>query len=319
MAQKRGAQGAGNIRQRKDGRWEARYTTGSDPGTGKQIQKSIYGTSQKEVLAKLQQVHVALKDGTYTEPTKMTVGAWADVWEAEYLGGIKQSTQASYRGHIRNHIKPALGHTPLQKLKPHQIQAFYNTLHRGGTSAKTIKNIHGVLHSLLRQAQYLDYIHTNPTERCTLPRIVKKEMKVLDDGAVARFLKAIEGNRFESLFFVDLFTGMRLGEILGLTWDAIDFKSGTILVSKQLVRPKGKNAIIHLDTPKHDKVRKIKPAPVVMDKLKERKHLQIEQQLAAGPAWNNPWNLVFTNELGRHLMSITVYNEYKRVVSTIGI
>ena len=70
---KKNAQGAGTIRKRSDGRWEARFTTGYDPATGKQIQKSIYGKTQKEVREKLRAMTAEVDQGTYQEPCKMTV------------------------------------------------------------------------------------------------------------------------------------------------------------------------------------------------------------------------------------------------------
>ena len=81
MARKstRNAQGSGTIRQRSDGRWEARFTVGRDPGTGKQIQRSVYGSTQKEVRQKLSQAIAAVDEGTYTAPNKMTVGQWLDI------------------------------------------------------------------------------------------------------------------------------------------------------------------------------------------------------------------------------------------------
>lgn len=69
----RNAQGGGTIRQRPDGRWEARYTVGRDPGTGKQIQRSIYGATQKEVRQRLQQITMDIDEGTYTAPSRLTV------------------------------------------------------------------------------------------------------------------------------------------------------------------------------------------------------------------------------------------------------
>ena len=126
----RAAQGAGTIRQRPDGRWEARYTVGRDPGTGKQVQKSIYGNTQKEVLDKLTAIKAALNSGTYTEPSKLTVGQWLDIWLTDYLGGVKPATLRSYRNHVTLHIKPALGLVLLQKLSAHMIQGFYNRVQR---------------------------------------------------------------------------------------------------------------------------------------------------------------------------------------------
>lgn len=124
----RNAQGAGSIRQRPDGRWEARYTMGRDPGTGKQIQRSVYGDTQGEVLKKLKLIQAEAEQGNYVEPSKMTVGEWLDIWAAEYLGGTKDATEYAYKAKIRNHIKPALGAVKLQKLNPHNVQSFYNDL-----------------------------------------------------------------------------------------------------------------------------------------------------------------------------------------------
>lgn len=160
----RNAHGAGTIRQRKDGKWEARYTVGRDTGTGRQVQKSVYGTTQKEVLEKLRQIQNDLDNGGYIEPSKLTVSAWMDAWVADYLGNVKESTQASYRGHVRNHIRPELGAVLLQKLSPHHIRKFYNTLQQKGKSVKTIRNIHGTFHEALDQAIKLGYIRANPSE-----------------------------------------------------------------------------------------------------------------------------------------------------------
>lgn len=122
------AKGSGTIRKRSDGRWEARLTTGYDPGTGRQIQRSFSGKTQKEVREKVQAAAVEVNAGTYKEPSKMTLGEWLDIWQEEYLGDIKPFTVASYKTQIRNHIKPALGAVKLDALSPHSIQKFYNDL-----------------------------------------------------------------------------------------------------------------------------------------------------------------------------------------------
>ena len=90
-------------------------------------------------------------------------------------------------------------------------------------SPKTIKNVHGVLHKALDKAAELRYIAFNPSDPCTLPRIKKKEVKPLEQSEIAAFLKAVQGSRYENLFTVVLFTGLREGEALGLSWDKVDF------------------------------------------------------------------------------------------------
>ena len=235
----RAAQGSGTIRQRPDGRWEARYTIGRNPGTGKQMQKSIYGDSQQEVAKQLRQIQAAIDNGTYIEPSKMTLGQWLDIWLAEYLGGIKSSTLFSYIDRVKLHIKPNLGAVPLQKLNTHAIQKFYNWLQKEkGLSPKTIKNLHGVLHSALKQAVAIGYLKSNPASSCVLPRVEKKEIKPIAGDDVQIFIDAIKGHKYEAVYLIDFFTGMRQSEIMGLTWDCVDFTKGIILINKQLQQDK---------------------------------------------------------------------------------
>ena len=134
MARKSAA-GTGTIRKKtvvRGGKeysyWEARYTAGYDPGTGKQIQRSITGKTQKEVAKRLKEATAAIDAGTYTAPNKMTVGQWLDIWAAEYLGNVKPLTVNSYKTAIQTHIKPSLGAIKLEALAAHTIQAFYNSL-----------------------------------------------------------------------------------------------------------------------------------------------------------------------------------------------
>ena len=141
----RAAQGSGTIRQRKDGRWEARYTVGRDPGTGKQIQRSVYGATQQEVRKKLAQVTTALDCGDYFQPSKMTLARWVELWLQEYTSDKKYLTVKHYTAQCKTHIVPSLGAVKLAELTAPQIQAFYNGLLRDGMAPKSVRNIHGIL------------------------------------------------------------------------------------------------------------------------------------------------------------------------------
>ena len=150
----------------------------------------------------------------------MTLDEWLDIWLRDYLTGVKPSTAYLYQRQAKLYIRPALGSVRLDRLEPHTIQRFYNSLHeeRDGKpplSAKSIKNIHGILHKALQQAVLLNYLRTNPTNACILPKIIKKEIHPMDDRDTALFLEAIKGCRYELLLKVDLFTGLREGELLG--------------------------------------------------------------------------------------------------------
>ena len=324
------ASGMGNIRKKTrtvNGKtytyYEARYTEGFDPGTGKQIQRSISGKTQKEVAQKLKAALAALDSGTYIAPCKMTVGEWMDVWSKQYLGGVKDSTVAAYNATIRTHIKPGIGAIRLDALDTHLVQSFYNGLReptkdRDAVSPKTVKNVHGILHKALQQAVANGYIRFNPTNSCILPRVEKKELQPLDEAETKLFLDAVKGHRFELLFTFTLFSGLREGEALGLTWDRVDFMRGTILVSKQLQKEKKAGGEFRLVSLKNDKPRRITPAPWVMQLLRDRKLQQYEHKEKAGAAWSNPMNLVFTNELGGNLIPQTVVRHFKEIVGSIG-
>jgi len=324
------ASGMGNIRKKTrtvNGKtytyYEARYTEGFEPGTGKQIQRSISGKTQKEVAQKLKAALAALDSGTYIAPCKMTVGEWMDIWSKQYLGGVKESTVAAYNATIRTHIKPGIGAIRLDALDTHLVQSFYNGLReptkdRDAVSPKTVKNVHGILHKALQQAVANGYIRFNPTNSCILPRVEKKELQPLDEAETKLFLDAVKGNRFELLFTFTLFSGLREGEALGLTWDRVDFMRGTILISKQLQKEKKAGGEFRLVSLKNDKPRRITPAPWVMQLLRDRKLQQYEHREKAGAAWSNPMNLVFTNELGGNLIPQTVVRHFKEIVTSIG-
>ena len=315
----RTANGSGTIRKRSDGRWEGRASLGRDPLTGKLIRKSIFGATEGEVRKKLTAMTAAVDDGTYTEPSKLTVSQWIDVWAAEYLGDIKPNTATEYQSVCKTHLKPALGAVKLTALSTHTIQTLYNRLHRdAGLSAKTIKNINGVLHKCLQQAVELRYIRFNPASSTKLPRIEKTPVKPLNTEEMDAFIKAISGHRWKNLFTVALFTGMREGEVLGVTWSRVDFGSGSILIDRQLqkIRATGE---VKLVEPKNSKSRRITPAPFVMEALKDQRRQQAEWKLKAGKAWSNEQDLVFTNEIGHYLPFQTVYHNYKRIADSIGV
>ena len=177
---KRRANGEGNIRKRKDGRWEGRYTVGHNPETGKAIIKNVLGKTQAEVVQKLKDLKSARDDGIDLDAAKMTVAQWLDIWMQEYRSGIKASTKATYAQDIRLHIIPDIGDIKLSRLTAVHVQKMYNQAMKRGLSPKSIKNTHGILHKALEQAVKLGYIDRNVCDSCELPAIRKKEIYVVD-------------------------------------------------------------------------------------------------------------------------------------------
>lgn len=316
---KRNDNGNGSTRKRADGTWEGRYSAGYNPETGKLIQRSVYGRTQKEVRQKLNEILHDLQDGTYVAPTKMTVGEWLDAWLKDYTLNIRPATKAAYEQHVRVHLKPSLGRIPLSKVMAHQIQQVYNDLFRvQGLSPKTIKNIHGVFHRAMEQAKLLGYLKTNPTTGVILPKAEKQTLKTMEDTDVAAFLKEIKGNPYENILFVTAFTGLREGEVLGLTWDCVDFERGQLLINKQHNRAKGETEF-HFSPLKNSKIRTLTVADEVLNVLRRQQKLQVLWQYVAGDAWENDKNLVFTTELGRYVNNKTLYMNYKRIMRKLGL
>ena len=136
---KKNTSGAGSIRKKTVVRngteytyWEARFTTGFDPSTGKQKQRSITGKTQKEVAQKLRELTAEIDRGIYHEPNKLTLSQWLDIWLRDYLNGVKPRTAESYRCQIENHIRPNLGKIKLEALSTPDIQRFYNSMTEDG-------------------------------------------------------------------------------------------------------------------------------------------------------------------------------------------
>ena len=99
--------------------YEARYTVGIDPGTGKQIQKSISGKTQREVTRRLKEITTSIDTGTYLPSCKLTVGEWLNTWISEYTADWKLLTVSNYSKQIKKHLIPRLGAAKLEDLDTH--------------------------------------------------------------------------------------------------------------------------------------------------------------------------------------------------------
>lgn len=326
----RNANGLGTIRKKvvkRNGQeytyWEARCTVGYDLGTGKQIQRSISGKTQKEVAQKLKQLATEVDKGTYQAPVRLTLREWLETWQKDYLGDVKASTAYLYGRNIDQYIVPHLGAVKLEALTAPMVQQLYNTLlspdkeNVKPLSPKTIRNIHGVLHKALQQAVQVGYLRVNPADACKPPRVTKKEIQPLDDSQMMDFLKAIHDHPHEYLYQITLFTGLREGEVLGLTWDCVDFEHGTLLVKQQLRREQKKGGQYYFSPTKNNKSRVLALAPSVLRLFKLQKLKQNTMRVEAGESWTEN-NLIFSNATGGFLSYRTVYDCFKRVMAKIG-
>lgn len=319
MAGKRG-NNEGSIRQRPDGRWEARVTIGTNPGTGKPERRSIYGKTQAEVRKQMTQILNALDTGTYQRPDKTTVSKWMEEWIDTFCANkVKPLTLASYRGIIKNHINPRIGSLELQSVRGLHIQRLYNDMTEKGSSGKTVKNVGAILHKAFTVAIKQGILQSNPCDGAELPKVEKHEITPLADDEIPAFLNALNDEPMGNAYALCLLAGLREGECLGLSWAQVDFKRKRITISQQLQKEKKKGAQYYIaPTTKSGKPRVIEPPAIAFEYLRAEQTHQLENRLKAGNEWTNPHNLVFTNEIGEHYRIFTFYSRFKRIAASIG-
>ena len=141
----------------------------------------------------------------------------------------------------------------------------------------------------------------------------------MEEEQIRELFKAIQGAPYENIYLVTLFTGLRQGEILGLTWDCVDFDRNSIYINKQLQKTSKVGGEYTLVPTKNGRARQIIVAPAVIQILRRQRSRQAQARLIAGQAWENRSNLVFTNEMGGHLTHVTVYKHFKDIVRKIGL
>ena len=271
MAKKR-ANGEGNIRKRKDGRWEGRYTAGYDEKTGKRLIKNVLGKTQAEVKERLAKAVAEAESVDVRRADEYTLGTWLQTWYELYAKPhLRFSTAEYYRRGIELHITPRIGDIPLKKLTGRDLQWLYKDLQehgrlreaqkgkQPGLSDSTIRGIHTMLHNALDRAVKERLILRNPANDCIPPKIPKHEMKILPPEQIKSYLTAAEQRGVLPMFYLELISGLRKGELVALQWSDLDIENKTISVSKQagrnnagepdITRPKTENSIRKISIP----------------------------------------------------------------------
>ena len=275
---KRRANGEGNIRKRKDGRWEGRYTAGYDQA-GKRIIKNVLGRTQAEVKSKLSMAITESQQLDVSRSGEYTVAEWLRLWFELYAKpNIRPSTAGYYRRAMEEYTIPRIGTTKLNKLTSREIQKLYKDLlengrlrkkqrkKRPGLSGSTVRGVHIMLHSALDRAVKERLLIRNPADSCVVPKVQHQEMKTLQPEDLKAYLDAAERRGALAMFYLELVSGIRKGELVALRWEDLDVEQRTISVSKQYV--KNPNGELTLSRPKTEtSVRKISISQEAVDLL----------------------------------------------------
>lgn len=322
--------GEGCISQRKDGKWVAVATTGRDPETGKLARKFIYGRTRQEVSEQLTKTLNDIQHGIYVD-SKLTLGEWLDIWLKEYAKPhIRPSTFKSYEEQIRLHIKPFLGTIQLKKLQPGQVQKMYNERlangksdGKGGLSPRSVQIIHAALHSALKQALKEGLVVRNVTEATKLPRREKREPRVLSIEEQNQFMDILDDDRLGVAFLLDLGTGLRVGELLGLRWQDVNLDDKVIRVKQAISRVRNEDGptktMLQFQSLKTEKSQRSIPMPdYIAAKLKQHKAKQNQERLRAGSGYQN-LDLVFCSELGQPVDPRNFTRKFYQLIAKAGL
>ena len=328
----------GHIRPQGDGSWEIKFDLGRDPLTGRRVTKYVtFRGTKRKAQEELTRLLGQRNDGSYVEPTKMTVAQYLNHWlEADIDRRVAARTAARYREIVEKNIIPRLGHVPVRKLTAVHIEAFEAELQREGwvkarakqkvkegeeapiqekrgLSAQTALHVHRTLSQALGHAVRLGVLFKNPARQVKPPRPPSREIKILDKNEITTLLNAAKAVGLYVPVLVAVTTGMRRGELLALRWSDIDPTTALLTVNQSLERIKGK---FGFKSPKTKTSRRTITLPTITVQAL-RRHLkeQHEARLKLGLG-RDPRGLVFARPDGQPMDADTLTKAFRRLVAS---
>jgi integrase len=303
--------GEGGIFQREsDGRWVATVELGKG-SNGKRLRKTVYGSTKRQVQAKLKAAQDARDKGIVTSGGNMTVSAWLDQWldGLDATAKLKASTRRSYREVVDLYVRPHLGHIRLARLTPEDVEKMGRTLSEAGKSGNTQRLARTILRRALGQAERRGYVARNVVALTDAPAVKVDERPVLTPEQAKQLFDALHDDRLLPLYVVAIHTGLRQGELLALRWSDVDLGAGTLTVTGTLDRK-----IRQRTDPKTDKSRRNVPlTPQAMEALQVH---QVRQNLEGTQGSDD---LVFTSARGTALYDSNIRKHWHRVSANLGL
>ncbi len=302
MAKER--KGRDGITQLADGRWQARVTVGYKDG--KQVRKAVYGKTYAECKTKLTTLRHEQDRGLPVKNDQITVKRYLESeWLPFVADKVRETTYTGYRSAVEKHIVPKIGAIRLTQLTPRDVEGMLRAVARktdgrkgrGGAplSATQVGYTRVVLRAALSQAEKWEMVSRNVAKLADAPEREAYKKQPLTADEATGFLMAVADDRLVALYTLAIYVGLRKGEILGLTWDDIDFAKGTLTVAMQIQRVNGMKQ--RVDTKTNKSVRTVAMPLPVIDALRRHRTRQKEERLLAGSRWQDH-GLVFPSTIG---------------------
>lgn len=315
------ANGEGTIFKRvRNGktRWYAELVVGYDTEGKKKVLRAS-GDTRKEVADQLAKWLSDRNAGKPLPVTKLTLGEYLDRWmETVVKHDCRPTTMNTYRWAVDTHLKPELGDRKLTALTPTEIQEMYHRKREQGLSAFTVRNIHAVLHRALEHAKRQGLVNTNVADLVQVPRTGPQQPTVFTPDEARRILEAAKEERLHAAFVIAIYLGLRIGELLALQWDDINWEEKTITIRRQFNDANGK--LIRQEFPKtKSSYRTLDMPEAVVAALRKWRVEQAKERLLVGEAWAEP-NLIFTTQIGTpYLPNNWRKRDYRRVLERAGV
>jgi integrase len=316
------------IRRRPNGRWYV-YAVDAD---GEHSQGGYQ--TQREAKAKAAEIRTDAARGRYVAPRRLTVASYL---ESEWLparenSDLSPNSRDVERVMVRAWIIPRIGDIELQKLAPRDLDRLYADLRAGGGRSgaplrgKSVRNVHVLLSKALGDAVRRGHLISSPTAAVDPPaRDDSVSRTAWSREETVRFLETAADDRLHAIWRLVLATGLRRGELLGLTWD--DIEEGSALIVRQvLVRPGGGPLRVYVrETTKSHRSRRVRFDETTGAALRRWKAEQASERLAFGAAWKAdgglgveaPW--IVTEPDGAVVNPDTLLRRWKALVKAAGV
>lgn len=284
--------GTGNIRKRSDGRWEARIPLPNGS------RKSYYGDTKKAVADQLKAARHDLEAGLDLSADRLTVETFLNDWLRDVVKATtRPKTAHSYASMVRLHIVPRVGHHKLKALRQPHVDAMLRDMTAAGLSARTVQYARAILRAALTYAIRAGMVERNAAQYSKPPARQTSERAYLTAAQAKTLLDTSREHDpdLHPLLTLGLYTGLRIGELAGLSWDAIDFEARSVSVRRTVGWINGAWSFGEPKTKKSARTLTL-PKPAI-DALIEQRDRQGFLKRAAGERWR-PYDLVFASTLG---------------------